>query len=148
MQRTGWVFLLLLFASTLHALSVEVPGSFTISAVARQEGNLVLPSERTYQNIRILDRGTYRFVSSCEQPCVQPLTQVVPTVAEVRPAKTRKGMWIVQVDFNHAWLITFLVFQKEKGYNIKPPQDFKFLSDALAMQTREAILQAIRQEEK
>lgn len=146
MQRAGWVFLLLLFASTLHALVVEIPGSFTISGVTRADGKIILPAERSYQNIRILDKSTYDFVSSCTQRCVQPLTEVIPTVVEMRPAKTRAGMWIVQVAFNRAWLITFLVFQKGNDFSVKPPQDFKFLSTPLAAQTREVILQALRRE--
>ena len=148
MQRTGWVFLLLLFTPALHALVVEVPGSFTISGVTRPAGKVVLPSERTYHNIRILDKSTYGFVSACQEPCVQTLVSVTPTVVEVRPAQTRAGMWIMQVDFNGAWLITFLVFQKGNDFSIKEPEHFQFLSDALARQTREVILQAIRQEEK
>ena len=146
MQRAGWVFLLLLFASTLHAFVVEVPGSFTISKVTHQEGKVVLPAERNYQNIRILDKATYDFVSSCVERCVQPLTQVTPVVMEVRSAKTRANMWIVQVAFNRAWLITFLVFQKGNDFSVKPPQDFKFLSTPLAAQTRKVILQALRRE--
>ena len=148
MQRTGWVFLLLLFAPTLHELDVEVSGSFTISGVARTGNKLVLPSERTYQNIRILDKSTYDFVSSCQAPCVQTLVGVTPTVSDVRSAKTRQDMWLVQVDFNRAWLVTFLVFKKGNDFSIKPPEHFKFLSTSLVQQTREVILQALRQDEK
>jgi len=145
MMRTGWVFLLLLFAPALHALVVEVPGSFTISGVTRSEGKVILPSERTYQNIRILDKSTYDFVTACQEPCVQPLPQVTPVLADVRPARTRGQMWIVQVDFNGAWLITFLVFQKGKEYNIKPPEHFTFTSDVLAQQTRQVIVNAVKE---
>lgn len=148
MKRTGWVFLLLLFTPALHALVVEIPGSFTISGVTRTEGKIVLPSERTYQNIRILDKSTYGLVSACQTPCVQPLVNIMPVVADIRPAHTRARMWIAQVDFNHAWLVTFLVFQKGNDFSVKPPEHFKFLSNLLAQQTRDVILQAIRQEEK
>ncbi len=147
MLRTGWVFLLLLFTPALHALDVDVPGSFTISNITRTQGKVILPSERQkYQNIRILDKSTYDFVTACEEPCLQPLTQVMPVVSNARPAQTRQHMWIVQVDFSRAWLVTFLVFQKGEDYSIKPPEYFKFLSKALARQTREVILQEIRQE--
>ena len=147
MQRAGWVFLLLLFAPALHAFVIEVPGSFTISGVERLEGKVVFPAQRTYQNIRILDKATYNFVSACTTSCVQSLTEEMPDVVDARPAKTRAGMWIVQVAFNRAWLITFLVFQKGNDFDIKPPQDFKFLSDKLALQTRQVILQTIRQKD-
>ena len=147
MKRTGWVFLLLLFTPALHALDVTVPGSFTISGVTRTDGKVMLPAERTYQNIRILDKSTYRFVSSCPEPCVQPLGSVSPVVADVRPAQTRAGMWIVSVDFNRAWRITFLVFKKGNDFSIKLPQYFTFLSDPLRTQTREVVLQAVLQEE-
>lgn len=123
-----------------------MPGSFTILGVSRPEGKVVFPSERTYQNIRILDKSTYDFVTACQVPCVQTFALVTPVVASVRPAQTRKQMWIVQVDFNHAWLITFLVFKKGEDYSIKLPEHFKFLSSSLAQQTHEVILQALRQE--
>lgn len=145
MKRTGWVFLLLLFAPALHALDVTVPGSFTISGLTRTEGKIVLPSERTYQNIRILDKSTYDFVTACQAPCVQPLPEVTPVAAGVRPAQTRGRMWIVQVDFNGAWLITFLVFQKGEDYSVKPPEHFTFNSDVLAQQTRQVIMNAVKE---
>ena len=107
----------------------------------------MLPLERNrYANLRILNRETYRFISSCLEPCVQPLVDVSPTVVGLRPTKTRPGMWISQVSFGKAWLITFLVFQKEKNFIIKSPQHFKFLDNALATQTQKMILQALQQE--
>ena len=107
-----------------------------------------MPSERTYQNIRILDKSTYGVVSSCQDPCVQPFVEVTPMVAHIRRASTRERMWIVQVDFNRAWLITFLVFQKGNDFSIKDPEHFKFINQALAVQTHKVILQALRQDEK
>ena len=146
-MRTGWVFLLLLFAPALHALDVHVPGSFTISGITRTDGKIMLPVQRAYQNIRILDKSTYDFVTACQVPCVQTLADVTPVVADIRSAKTREKMWIAQVEFNRAWLVIFLVFQKGNDFSIKAPEYFKFLSEALAQQTYDVILQAIRQEE-
>lgn len=148
MTRVGWVFWLLFFASTLQACVIEVSGSFTIAEVTRKEGKIVLPSERSYQNIRILDRSTYDFVLSCAASCVQPLTDVVPVVADVRSAKMRAGMWIVSVSFSRAWLVTFLVFQKGNDFDIKPPKNFRFLDDKLALKTRKVILETVRQKNR
>ena len=139
------MFLLLLFAPALHAWDVTVARSFTILGVTRTEGKVVLPSERTYQNIRILDKSTYDFVAACQAPCAQPLPAVTPVVADVRPAQTRGRMWIVQVDFNGAWLITFLVFQKGNDFSIKLPEHFTFNSDVLAQQTRQVIVNAVKE---
>lgn len=146
MKRVGWVFLLLLFAPALHAFEVTIPGSFTISGLTRSAGKLEFPAERKqYHNIRILDRATHDFLVSCPVPCIQPLTDVTPAVVEVRPAQTRKNMWIVQVAFNQAWLITFLVFQKGNNLDVKLPDHFTFNSDALAAQTRQIVVQAVRE---
>ena len=148
MMRTGWVFLLLLFAPALYAVDIEVARSFTISGLTRTEGKLVFPAERQkYYNIRVLDKATYDFVSSCQTSCLQKLSAVTPVVAEVRPAQTRPHMWVAQVSFNRAWLVTFLVFKKGNDFEVKPPEHFTFISDKLATQTRQVILQAIRQQE-
>ncbi len=146
MLRIGWVFLLLLFAPTLRAWDVTVDRSFTISGLARAEEKLVLPAERKqYHNIRILDKETYDFVSACQTPCVQTVADVTPTVIDIRPAQTRRNMWIAQVAFGRAWLITFLVFQKGNDFEVKPPEHFVFNNDALAAQTRQLIVQTVKE---
>lgn len=146
MMRIGWVFLLLLFTPALYAFEVQITRSFTISGLTHVEGKLVLPSERKkYHNIRMLDKETYDFVSACPTPCVQTLADVTPSVIEVRAVQTRRNMWIAQVAFGRAWLITFLVFQKENDFEVKPPGHFVFNSDALAAQTRYLIVQAVKE---
>ncbi len=146
MMRTGWVFLLLLFTPALHALDVEIARSFTISGLTRTEGKLVLPSDRKqYYNIRILDKQTHDFVSACQTPCVQTVADVTPQVIDVRAAQTRRNMWVAQVAFGRAWLITFLVFQKGNDFEVKPPEHFVFNSAALAAQTRHLIVQAVKE---
>lgn len=144
-MRIGWVFLLLLFTPALHAFDVTVNRSFTISGLTHKEGKLVLPAERKeYHNIRILDKETHSFVSACIAPCVQTLADVTPNVVEVRAAQTRRNMWVVHVTFGRAWLVTFLVFQKGNDFEIKTPEHFVFNSDALAVQTRQKITQAVK----
>ncbi len=106
-----------------------------------------LPQERKYHNIRLLNQATYDFVSSCPLPCTQDLGNVAPTVQALRPARTRDNMWIAQVSFNRAWLITFLVFKKGENWRITAPQHFTFLSDALRAQTHRVIKEAVLQEE-
>ena len=145
MLRIGWVFLLLLFAPTLRALEVNVARSFTISGLTRTEGKVMLPAERTYYNIRIADQKTYDFVLACQTPCVQTVADVTPTVIDIRPAQTRRNMWIAQVAFGRAWLVTFLVFQKGNNFEVKPPEHFTFHNDALAAQTRQLIVQTVKE---
>jgi len=148
MKRTGWVFLLLLFTPALYAFDVTVLRSFTISGLTRANGKLTLPLEhKQYYNIRVLNKETYDFLLSCKEPCVQLQADVTASVVEVRCAQTRKHMWIVQVAFGRAWLVTFLVFQKGNNFSIKEPEHFTFMSKELAEQTRHVILQSLRQED-
>ena len=145
-MRTGWVLCFLLCAApALHALDVTVFGSFKILDIVRTEEKLILPDERKkYHNVRITNRATYQFVLTCQQPCVQTLGDVVPVVQEIRPARTRLDMWIAQVDFNGAWLVTFLVFKHGDKLHIKPPQHVEFISDALKQKTYESVSQALK----
>lgn len=147
-MRIGWgpVFVLLL-APALHALDVTVGSSFIISGITRPEGKVILPLEREgYYNVRILDKATYDFVSSCTQSCRQELGEMTPTVVQVRPAQTRENMWIAHVNFNQAWRVTFLVFKEKNGYRVKPAQHFRWISHSLQQQTRQMILQAVERE--
>ncbi len=76
---------------------------------------------------------------------MQRLETVIPSVQEVRPAKTRENMWLVSVDFKQAWLVTLLVFKQGETYSVKSPTDFVFLDRALEAQTRRLVLQAVQE---
>lgn len=140
----GWVLLLLVLAPALHALDITVDSSFKILAVVRSDGKISLPVERSkYYNIRILNKETFDFVQTCTEPCVQSLSDVMPSLQEVRPAKTRENMWLATVNFKNAWLVTFLVFKRGNNYAVKSPENFVFLDSMLQTQTRNIILQAV-----
>lgn len=115
-----------------------------ITGIERAKGKLTLPVERKqYANIRILDKDTYRFVTSCQTPCVQEVQTVTVSVSEVRSAKERPSMWIATVAFNQAWQGTFLVFRQGETYRVKPPANLLFLQQALKKQTEETIIAAV-----
>lgn len=145
MKYVGWVpAFILLVASTLCAMDVQVDRSFKIVGIDRTEGKLVLPAEhKKYSDIRIVDRGTFNFVRKCTEPCIQTLVPLDFIVHEIRPAQTHEDMWIVSVDFNQAWLITFLVFKQRDSFSIKGPKHFIFLDPVLELRTREMILKAV-----
>ena len=65
-------------------------------------------------------------------------------MAEIRPAKTRKEMWIADVSFDGKWLITFLVFARDNGYDIKLPEHFEFLDSALQGRVEDLIATEIK----
>ena len=139
-----WVLAILCLAPTLHALEVQVGSSFTITGIMRQEGKSLLPQQRTYYDIRIMDRNTYDFVATCHEPCKQTVGQVDVAVEEVRPAKTHPDMWIVSVRISPGWLVTFLVFREGNNrWSVKNPAHFKFLDKSLQTQTREKIIAAV-----
>jgi len=140
----GWVLLLLVVAPTLHALDVAVGSSFKILEIVRSDGKISLPVERDkYYNVRILNKETFDFVQTCTEPCVQNLSDVIPSLQELRPAKTRENMWLATVNFKNAWLVTFLVFKRGDSYSVKPSENFVFLDNVLQTQTRNIILQAV-----
>ena len=144
MKRMGWVLLLLVVAPTLHALDVAVGSSFKILEIVRSDGKISLPVERDkYYNVRILNKETFDFVQTCTEPCVQNLSDVIPSLQELRPAKTRENMWLATVNFKNAWLVTFLVFKRGDSYSVKPSENFVFLDNVLQTQTRNIILQAV-----
>lgn len=145
-MRAGWGLLLLLLAPALHALDVTVGSSFTIKNITREGGKVVLPVERQkYYNVRILAPAAFDFVQTCTEPCVQPLSEVVPSVQEVRPAQTRANMWLVSVVFNRAWLITCLVFKRGETYAVEFPADFVFLDKKLEEKTRTLVVQRVQE---
>ena len=56
-------------------------------------------------------------------------------------------MWIAEVSYDEAWLVTFLIFQNKEGFGVVPPEYFIFLDKALQART-ERLLSARAQEEK
>lgn len=120
---------------TLRALDVSYGSLFQISHVSRQDGEVKLPLSRgKYANIRVLNRETLDFLTTCPEPCVQDAALGEIKVEEFRAAQTRSGMWIADVSFDGCWQITFLVFKNKSGYRIYPPKDFEFLDNNLRQQ--------------
>lgn len=148
LKFAGWAFVfLLVFSSTLHSFDVTVTGSFKILDVTHSGGKVVLPLERNqYANIRLLTSQTYRALSTCAEPCVLTGETGTPTVASVRPARTREGVWIAEVEFLPSWRMTFLVVKKGGKLDVKFPAHVVFINPALEKRTRELVLQAVTQE--
>ncbi len=148
MKFARWAFVfLLVFSSTLHAFDVTVTGSFKIDGITRTGEKIIFPLERNqYANIRILDSQTYRALRTCAEPCVLAAGNLTPEVAHVRPARTREGLWIAEVNFLPSWRLTFLVVKKGNNWNVKFPAHVKFINAALEKRTRELILQVVAQE--
>ena len=147
MKCAKWVLIsLIVVAPALHALDDSYGKFLTITGIERAEGKISLPVERKkYYNVRILDKNTYWFVSSCQVPCVQEVTKVDVTVSDVRAAKERPDMWIANVAFNQDWQVTFLVFRREGNFSVKPPANLIFLQQTLKKQAEEAIIAIVKE---
>ncbi len=146
MKYTGWVLLILLLAPAGYTLDVTVGSSFKITGITRTDGKIVLPVERKkYRNVRIENQETFSWVQACKEVCTQPLAQVTPTVQEVRPARTRANMFLVNVSFSRAWLITCLVFKHGEEYAVQFPADFVFLDLALQARTQQLIIHHVQE---
>lgn len=131
---------------TLRALDVSYGSLFQIFNVSLRDGAVVLPLSRgKYANIRVLGRETLDFLTACPKTCVQDAAGGKVNVEEFRAAKTRGGMWIADVSFDGRWLVTFLVFQNENGYAVKPPEDFRFLDKNLRLRTEQILADAAEQ---
>ncbi len=129
MKCAKWVLVSLMgMAPALHALDVSYG-----------------KERKKYYNVRILDKDTYRFVASCQAPCMQEIAKVDVTVCEVRAAKERPDMWIADVAFNQDWQITFLVFKQGDTYRVKSPIHLIFVQQALKKRTEEAIVAAVKE---
>ncbi len=147
MLRAKWVLagVLVILTLALHALDVSYGSFLKITGIERTKGKIILPAERKkYHNVRILDKDTYRFVKSCQSPCVQEVQTVAVSVSEVRPAKERPDMWIAIVAFNQAWQGTFLVFRRGETYQVKSPANWLFLQRTLKQQTQDAVVSAVK----
>ena len=143
--RTAWVALLLFVAGELFAFTVEYGDLFKVSDIENKNGIPVLPLTRgKYDNIRVLDKETFEFLKACSQVCTQTSGQGLVEVRELRPAKTREGMWIVDVAIDEKWLITFLVFSRKNTYEIQQPKDFNFLDTDLKGKVEKLIIDSIQ----
>jgi hypothetical protein len=147
MKCAKWVLVsLIVMAPALHALDVSYGNFLTITGIERAAGKVILPVERKkYYNVRILDKDTYQFVTTCPAPCVQKVANMKVTVADVRAAKERPDMWIADVAFNQDWQITFLVFKQGDTYRVKSPIHLIFVQQALKKRTEEAIVAAVKE---
>ena len=147
MKCAKWVLVsLLTMAPALHALDVCYGNFLTIKGIERTGGKIILPVERKkYYNVRILSQNTYRFVTNCQEPCVQHVADIKVSVYDVRPAKERPDMWIASVSFNQDWQGTFLVFRQESRYRVKPPANLLFVQPGLEKETQEAIIAAVKE---
>lgn len=147
MKCAKWVLVsLIVMAPALHALDVSYGNFLTITGIERAAGKVILPVERKkYYNVRILDKNTYQFVTTCPAPCVQKVANMKVTVADVRAAKERPDMWIVNVSFNQDWQGTFLVFCHEGKYSVKPPANLIFVQQTFKKQTEETIIAAVKE---
>ena len=140
LARMACIALCLCTAGELCALTLQYGKLFSVSAVRQQNGLPVLPLSRgKYANIRVLEKETFELLKTCGQKCTQPSGEGVVKMAEIRPAKTRKEMWIADVSFDGKWLITFLVFARDNGYDIKLPEHFEFLDSALQGRVEDLI---------
>ena len=143
--RTALVVLWLCVAGELCALTVEYGNLFKVSDVQHKNGRPVLPLTREqYDNIRVLDKETFEFLKHCRQNCTQPSGEGSVQVREVRPAKTRDGMWIADVSIDGKWLITFLVFRHAAAYEVKQPEHFDFLDIVLKGRVEKLIVDSIK----
>jgi hypothetical protein len=91
-----------------------------------------------------LDKETFEFLKHCRQNCTQPSGEGAVQVREVRPAKTRDGMWIADVSIDGKWLITFLVFRHAAAYEVKQPEHFDFLDIVLKGRVEKLIVDSIK----
>ncbi|MBR5151826.1 MAG: hypothetical protein IKW71_03260 [Elusimicrobiaceae bacterium] len=147
MKRVKWALLVcLLGVPALHALDVSYGKFLKITGIERTAGQVVLPVERKkYYNVRILDKSTYQFLTTCVPPCIQQVAKVAVVVQDVRPAQTRPDMWIVTVALNQDWLVTFLVFEKSGTYNVKSPKNLLFLQDVFKKEVEQTVVSAVKQ---
>ncbi len=147
-KRTALAAVWIIFAGGLCAFDLQVGSFFQIKSVRVEEGKPVLPLARgKYANLRVLNKETYDFLLSCQADCQQHITEVLPALREIRPAQTRPGMWIADVSFGEAWLVTFLIFKNPDGYAVKEPEYFEFLDKKLKRQVKEMLSQAAAQGE-
>ena len=133
----------------LCAFTLQYGSLFKVADITlTQEGKPVLPLARgKYANIRVLTKETFEILKKCPASCRQTAGKGDISLHSFRPAQTRPGMWIAEVSYDEAWLVTFLIFQNKEGFGVVPPEHFIFLDKALQART-ERLLSARAQEEK
>lgn len=138
--RTALGLLGCLVSSGLCALSLQYGTFFQISGIQLQEGRPVLPVSRgKYADIRVLDKATFAFLTTCPSDCLQPSEEGAVSISRFRAAKTQGNMWIADVEIDQRWLITFLVFRKGNTYRFGIPEEFVFLDEHFQKQVEEML---------
>lgn len=136
------------WAMPADALNLMYGQAFKVEKITRQNATVQLPLSRgKYANVKLLTRPVYEFLTTCKTPCRLERDTVNFTVQDFRAAKTRRGMWIADVEINGEMALTFLVFKQGGTFSIKPPEPVKFLDETLLENIKNRLKALAQQDE-
>lgn len=136
------------WAMPADALNLMYGQAFTVEKITRQNATVQLPLSRgKYANVKLLTRPVYEFLTTCKTHCRLERDTVNFTVQDFRAAKTRRGMWIADVEINGEIALTFLVFKQGGTFSIKPPEPVKFLDETLLENIKNRLKALAQQDE-
>lgn len=136
------------WAMPADALNLMYGQAFKVEKITRQNATVQLPLSRgKYANVKLLTRPVYEFLTTCKTPCRLERDTVNFTVQDFRAAKTRRGMWIADVEINGEIALTFLVFKQGGTFSIKPPEPVKFLDETLLENIKKRLKALAQQDE-
>lgn len=136
------------WAMPADALNLTYGQAFKVENITRQNAAVQLPLSRgKYANVKLLTRPVYEFLTTCKTPCRLERDTVNFTVQEFRATKTRRGMWVADVEINAEIALTFLVFKQGGNFSIKPPEPVKFLDETLLENIKNRLKALAQQDE-
>ena len=136
----------MLSAVWLRAFDLQYGELFCVTNLTQEKGKVVLPVTRgKYNNVRVLDKETYRLLKTCGPSCKQESSGGVVSIKQIRAAKTRDNMWIADVAVDNKWLLTFLVFRTKDEFSFIIPQDVRFNNEKWLEQIKQLLQMRITQ---
>ena len=146
MKRAAVLALCLLSAGWLRAFDLQYGKLFCVTKLTQEKGKVILPVTRgKYNNVRVLDKETYRLLKTCGPSCKQESAGGAVSIKQIRAAKTRDNMWIADVAVDDKWLLTFLVFRKESKFSFIVPQEVRFNDENWLAQLKTLLQTCITQ---
>lgn len=140
LKRTLLVLCFVCMAASACAFDWTYGNWWEVKDVKNEGGVLLMPLTRgKYNNVKVLSKNVYDFLSRCQSDCYSPADTAFFSVSSYRKAKTRERMLIAQVDINAELLVTFLVFKNKQGFSVKGPEAVVFKDKKLEQEIKKYL---------
>ena len=145
-KRALAVLIVCMLVKPVCAFTFSYGNLFEVKKVVNKNGVLQLPlTRKKYKNVKILSRELYSFLRACQTDCSYAVSQEQFEIEEIRPAATNTQMFIIEVSFNRAVLLTFLGFKNKNGMKIVFPQEVIWKDAGLKKRVQKYLEDQVKQ---